>query len=58
MESPGSFPAIQVLAVDSIGQLADCLPQRSRYFTLFLAWDAPETGQQQLIDLFQPLVDR
>jgi hypothetical protein len=53
-----SLPPIDVLAVDSIDELADCLPHRHPYFTLLLAWDAPEIDQQELIALFRPLVDR
>ncbi|HMD76630.1 MAG TPA: hypothetical protein VKG86_04565 [Terracidiphilus sp.] len=51
------LPGIEVFAVDSIEQLADRLPHRSKYFTLLLAWDAPEMEQEKLMELLQPLVD-
>ncbi|HXR37480.1 MAG TPA: hypothetical protein VN776_00215 [Terracidiphilus sp.] len=52
------LPKVEVLSIDTIDELADRLPHRHRYFTLLLAWDAPEIDQQNLIDLFRPLVDR
>jgi hypothetical protein len=58
MGSSSPLPTIEVFAIDSIDQLADRLPRRRRYFTLLLAWDRPEIDQQNLIDLFRPLVDR
>jgi len=52
------LPTIDVFNIDSIEQLSDCLPRRSKYFTLLLAWDAPETEQEKLMEMFQPFVDR
>ncbi len=52
------LPRVRVLSIESINELADHLPYRHRYFTLLLAWDAPEIDQLHLIDLFRPLVDR
>jgi len=58
MTYPHSLPGIEVLSVDSIERLVECLPHRRRYFTLLLAWDAPESDQRDLIAPFRPLVDR
>jgi hypothetical protein len=52
------LPKIETFIIDSIEQLSDCLPHRSKYFTLLLAWDAPETEHEKLMEMFQPLVDR
>lgn len=52
------LPKIEIFIIDSIEQLSDCLPRRSKYFTLLLAWDAPEIKQDKLIKMFQPLVGR
>lgn len=52
------LPQVEVLSIDTIDEFADHLPHQHRYFTLLLAWDAPEIDQQNLIDLFRPLVDR
>jgi hypothetical protein len=51
------LPQIETFAIDSIEQLSDCLPHRNKYFTLLLAWNAPEVEQENLINMFQPLVD-
>jgi hypothetical protein len=52
------LPKIEVFNIDSIEQLADRLPHRSKFFTLFLAWNAPVIERDKLMVLFQPLVDR
>jgi hypothetical protein len=52
------LPGIEVFAIDSIEQLAHCLPRRGKYSTLLLAWDAPEMEHEKLAELMQPLVDR
>jgi hypothetical protein len=52
------LPTIDVFNIDSIEQLSDCLPRRSKYFTLLMAWNVPEIEHDKLMALFQPLVDR
>ena len=52
------MPRIEVLAVENIAQLLNHLPHRSKYFTLFLAWDVPDIEEKALVELFRPLVDR
>jgi hypothetical protein len=52
------LPQIEVFNIDSIEHLGGCLPHRGNYFTMLLAWDAPEIEQDKLINLLQPLVDR
>ncbi|MGA3372254.1 MAG: hypothetical protein ABSC48_10900 [Terracidiphilus sp.] len=58
MAEISQLPGIEVFAIDSIEQLVDCLPHRSKYFTLLLAWDAPDLEMEKLKELFRPLVDR
>jgi len=48
----------EVFSVNSVDQLLACLPHRSRYFSLFLAWDAPEIEPAKLAKIFEPLVNR
>lgn len=58
MAEISKLPGIEIFAVDSIEQLVDRLRHRSKYFTLLLAWDAPDLKAEILMDLFHPLVDR
>jgi hypothetical protein len=58
MEATPPLPEIEVLFVNSIDELVARLPYRRSYFTLLLAWDAPEIPQSDLIKIFRPLVDR
>ena len=51
-------PGIDVLYFEKIEQLTQGLQPRERYFTLFLAWDAPGADPAQLRKWMQPLVDR
>jgi hypothetical protein len=51
-----ALPRIQVLSIDSIEELPDRLPRKCKYFTLLLAWDAPEISENGLVELFAPLV--
>ena len=53
-----SIPDIRVIAVENIQRLVDCLPLSRKYFTLLLAWDAPKLGQDEVAELFRPLVKR
>jgi hypothetical protein len=57
MEATQQLPEIEVLFVNSIDELAARLPHHHTYFTLLLAWDAPEISQSELIKIFRPLVD-
>lgn len=52
------LPKIGIIAADSIEQLAERIRPRSKYFTLFLAWDALDIGERNMVEIFQPLVDR
>jgi hypothetical protein len=52
------LPEIEVITIDSIERLVDCLPRRSKYFTLLLAWDAPDIQPDKLMEFFCPLVNR
>jgi len=58
MREPCAPPRVEIVSIANIDELADRLPQRHRYFTLLLAWDAPEIDDQKLMNLFRPLVDR
>jgi hypothetical protein len=49
---------IKVLSVATIDELYDRLPFHHPHFLLFLAWDALQMPQENLIKLFRPLVDR
>lgn len=51
-----ALPVIQILSIDSIEELSNCLTRKSKYFTLLLAWNAPENGQNDLAELFAPMV--
>jgi len=49
---------IRLVGVDSIADLVKRLNPQTRYFTLLLAWDAPDIPQDKLIDMMRPLVER
>ena len=49
---------IKALSVAAINELAEQLPHQRLHFLLFLAWDAPDIAEEELISLFRPLVDR
>jgi hypothetical protein len=51
-----ALPEIQILSIESIDELADRLPRKKKYFTLLIAWDAPEIDGNFLAELFAPLV--
>lgn len=52
------FPDIEVFAIETIEGLCAALPHRRKFFTLFLAWNAPFSKKAACVDLFRPLVDR
>jgi len=58
MEEFLQLSGINIFAINSIEQVAHCLPSQKKYFALLLAWDAPEIKQEELMELFRPLLDR
>jgi hypothetical protein len=55
---PLQLPQIHVISVDSIESLVGSLPVKAQYFTLLLAWDAPDKAPAELAPIFRPLVQR
>jgi hypothetical protein len=51
-------PPVKVLSFESIEHLEAALQAKSKYFTLFLAWDSNEKSVAELDKLFRPLVKR
>jgi hypothetical protein len=49
---------IQVKCIGSIDELAERIRPSCRYFTLMLAWDAPEVAQEELVEIVRPFVER
>lgn len=56
--SAQQIPPLQILPISSIEDLADSIPRKAEYFTLFLAWDNTNVDHERLLQLFRPLVDR
>ena len=52
-----NLPEIQMLSVASFDQLAGQMPRTTPWFTLFLVWEQPETGIDQLVERLRPLID-
>lgn len=52
-----NLPEIELFSVDSLEQLAERLPRRTPFFTLFLAGEAPLEEPEALSVLLRPLVD-
>lgn len=51
-----ALPVLQILSIDSIEELPNSLTRKSKYFTLLLAWNAPENAQNDLAELLAPIV--
>jgi hypothetical protein len=57
MDDDSPLPGIEVLSVNSIDEVVSRIPRRHKYFTLLLAWDAPDIPRSDLIRLVRPLVN-
>jgi hypothetical protein len=53
-----ALPGIEIISIDAFSEFAETLPRQHKYFTLLLAWDAPEGDQTSFLGLFRPLVDK
>jgi hypothetical protein len=52
-----TLPAIELLSVTSFEELAERMQRTTPWFTLFLAWESPNTDPDYLAQCLRPLVD-
>jgi hypothetical protein len=52
-----TLPAIQLLSVASFDELDERMQRTTPWFTLFLAWESPDTDPEALTARLRPLVD-